>query len=244
MTNLLTQLSAARFLTPTIVTPLARAVLSPPGASGVPLPPPRPLPRPRTARRRRSSRTATMPRTRRRTGAPTLGHAAPGHTRRASRSRPRRRTLSSVSAACSSLARPGTCVASLARPGTCVASLARPGTCVASLARPGTCVACHARATGARGFGQIAQVVGEQLQRLRSQAVAGIDAFDRALHEPCLLQHLEMLGNGGLRQGQHVDQLAANTVRAIGQHARNPIPGRIAERTQHGNDPAFPLRGG
>ena len=78
--------------------------------------------------------------------------------------------------------------------------------------------------------------VGEPADSLRVQAVALI-AFYGALDDPCFLEHLQMLRNGGLGKWEDADEVAGCAGVALRQLAQDPHTSRIAERPEYRRGP-------
>src|SRR4029077_4103926 len=66
------------------------------------------------------------------------------------------------------------------------------------------------------------------------KAIAGLGTLDLAPHEACLHEHLEVLRDGALGQGEHVHDLSADTGAARGKHVENFKPRRMAQRFEAG----------
>lgn len=66
---------------------------------------------------------------------------------------------------------------------------------------------------------------------LRIEAVAGMFARNRPLHQPRRFQLAEVLRNGGLRQGQDFHDFAAHTCPMFCQCLKYGDPGRMCQRS-------------
>jgi hypothetical protein len=74
----------------------------------------------------------------------------------------------------------------------------------------------------------------ESLQAIGCDAVAGARSVDLALHEAGLLEHLEVLRHGRLRERHDLDDLAADAGAGLGQMPHDRDAGRVRQGAGHG----------
>ena len=90
---------------------------------------------------------------------------------------------------------------------------------------------------------QSGEIGAQRSERLAVEAVAGARSLHRAGDQPRLLQHLDMLRDGGLGQRQHPHDLAAQAGVALRERPQYSEPRRMAERTQAGREDIVVERG-
>src|SRR5215204_3627138 len=75
----------------------------------------------------------------------------------------------------------------------------------------------------------------QELERPRIDAVTAVRSLDRAGDNAGVLEHLEMLGDGGLSQWERLDKVADDALAPGGQHLDDAEAHRVGERPQEGD---------
>lgn len=81
--------------------------------------------------------------------------------------------------------------------------------------------------------------VGKPADRLGFEAVTLVAAFDNALDDAGLLEHLEVLGDRGLGEGEEIDEVTGRAGFALGEFADDAYAGGVAQGAEDGGGALF-----